>query len=62
MKMINTLARYPAVAVTSGVGTTVASWTEVITGPLEVIIMIGTAIIVVSTAVMKFKEAFLKKK
>ena len=53
MKMINTLARYPAVAVTSGVGTTVASWTEVITGPLEVIIMIGTAIIVVSTAVMK---------
>ena len=49
MKMIDTLSRYPYVAVTSGVGTTVATWTDMITGPLEVVIIIGTAIIVVST-------------
>jgi len=61
MKMLATLARYPGVAVTSGTGTVVASWTNYITGPLEIVIVIATAIVVVSTAVIKFKEAFYKK-
>ena len=60
--MIQTLARYPAVAATTGPATVYASWADFITGPLEVIIIIGTAVIVISTAVIKFKEAFLKDK
>jgi len=62
MKMLNTIARYPVIAVTSGTTSIYASWTQLISGPLELIVLMGTAVIVVSTAVIKFKEAFLQKK
>ena len=61
MKMVDTLARYPSIAVTSGIGTTIAKLANWLTGPLEFIIMLGTAVVVVLTAVIKFKEVFCKK-
>jgi len=59
--MIDTLARYPSIAATSGTGTIIAKFANVLHGPLELIITIGTAIIVVLTAYMKIKEVFFKK-
>lgn len=56
----DTLSRYPSIAATSGVATIAAKLADIITGPLEVIITLGTAIIVVMTAIIKTKEVVSK--
>lgn len=60
MKMLDTLSRYPQIAVASGFGTTFAKLANLLTGPLEFIIMVGTAVVVVLTAILKFREVFKK--
>lgn len=59
--MLNTLSKHPGIAVGSGVGSGAASFYDILTQPLEFIVLLGSAIIVILTIVLKVRELFKKR-
>ncbi len=56
MKMLDTLSRNPSIAVSSGIGVFVTNLMHTFTPPLQFIVLVGSAVLVVLTIVLKIRE------
>ena len=60
MKMIDTLARNPSIAIGSGLGSWLVRAMDLLDPVLQFILLLGSAVVVILTAIIKFREVMRK--